>query len=114
MESWIELIELFVGDTCNLCRDLQLDLAVSLDTSEIGLVGNRADGNVVGFRIRNETPHGQQLRYVRLRLLWKFQTPEVQRLALGAIRIQRALHIHLATVIGSNCQQPVAVELIVQ
>ncbi len=87
---------------------------MGVDAGEVGLIGNRADDQAESLRVGDEALHRQQLRHVRLGFLRELQAPEIDRLAGGLVHLHGALDTRLTAIVGSDREQPVAVELVVQ
>ncbi len=113
MKGRVEVVELVGRHAGDFRCEFHVDLPLRRDAREVGLVRNGTQRETEAPRGSDQALHREKLGYVGTCFAREPQTPEISRLAGRAIVSHGASDRPLATVIGGNRDQPIAVELIV-
>ncbi|MCY1538012.1 hypothetical protein D9M68_735330 [compost metagenome] len=114
LESRIELIQLVFVEVGHGGDPRQVHALLELDLFEIGLVGDRVEAYAIGLWGHHHLRQGEQLGYVISRLGRQRQVPVVGGQAEFLVALDGAADPAFTGIVGSEGEQPVAVEHFMQ
>ena len=114
LECRIEGLELGSGDTGQLRRHVQVDLATCVDGPQLRLVGQHRQGDIVLVRIADHVGHGQDLGHIHPGFTGQVQRPVIGRPTGLLIADDGIAYPTFTGIVSGQRLQPVAVEETVQ